>query len=76
MNKELITIQLTLYPDDIEACRVVSESSDDLDLVSLCKHIVEQVDAINFGKTLADITLEEDRQFQARLDNIPHKEKS
>jgi hypothetical protein len=46
MNQELITIQLTLYPDDIEACRVVSQSSDDLDLVSLCKHIVDQYNAV------------------------------
>jgi hypothetical protein len=30
--------------------------------------------AINFGKALANMTLEEDKQFQARLDSIPHKE--
>jgi hypothetical protein len=49
-ESELVTIQLTLYPDDIEACRVASQSSDDLDLVSLCKHIVEQVDLVKGGK--------------------------
>jgi hypothetical protein len=37
---------------------------------------MEADNAINFGKALADMTLEEDKQFQARLDNIPHKEKA
>jgi hypothetical protein len=42
-NKK-VTIKLELYPDDIEACRVASEWSDDIDMVSLCKHILEQVE--------------------------------
>ena len=47
MNEnKIVTIQLTLYPDDIEACRVASEWSDDIDMVSLCKHILEQVNLV------------------------------
>jgi hypothetical protein len=75
----MTTIQLTLNEDDIHALELVLmlESTSEPMLVALAKHIVEQVDlvkAINFGKALADMTLEEDKQFQARLDNIPHKE--
>ena len=78
MNQELITIQLTLNEDDIHALELVLmfESTSEPMLVALAKHIVEQVqlvEAINFGKALADMTLEEDKQFQARLDSIPHR---
>jgi hypothetical protein len=75
----MTTIQLTLNEDDIHALELVLmfESTSEPMLVALAKHIVEQVqlvEAINFGKALADMTLEEDKQFQARLDSIPHKE--
>ena len=47
MNEnKTVTIQLTLYPDEIEACRVAAEWSDDLDMVGLCKHILEQVELV------------------------------
>lgn len=39
---KLVTIQLTLGEDDIEALRHASEWSDDNNLVAICKHIVEQ----------------------------------
>jgi hypothetical protein len=39
---KLVTIQLTLSEDDIEALRIASEWSDDHDLVGIAKHIVEQ----------------------------------
>lgn len=42
----LVTIQLTLGEDDIEACRIASDWSDDTDLVSLCEHIVKQVELV------------------------------
>jgi len=40
---KLVTIQLTLGEDDIEALRIASEWSDDNTLVGICSHIVEQV---------------------------------
>ena len=39
---KLVTIQLTLGEDDIEALRIASEWSDDPVLVGICSHIVEQ----------------------------------
>ena len=39
---KLVTIQLTLGEDDIEALRIASEWSDDNTLVGICSHIVEQ----------------------------------
>ena len=43
---KLVTIQLTLGEDDIEALRIASEWSDDPDLVGICAHIVEQTDLV------------------------------
>jgi hypothetical protein len=79
MNQELITIQLTLSEDDVSFLQEIVETGEDMG-VGICQHIVDQYNAvkannaINFGKALADMTLEEDKQFQTRLDNIPHKE--
>ena len=42
----LVTIQLTLGEDDIEACRIASDWSDDTVLVGLCEHIIEQYNAV------------------------------
>jgi|APGre2960657444_1045066.scaffolds.fasta_scaffold403258_2 hypothetical protein len=39
---KLVTIQLALGEDDIEALRVASEWSDDPNLVALCEYIVRQ----------------------------------
>ena len=39
---KLVTIQLTLGEDDIEALRIASEWSDDNNLVAICEHIVKQ----------------------------------
>jgi hypothetical protein len=43
---KLVTIQLTLGEDDIEALRIASEWSDDPNLVGICAHIVEQTDLV------------------------------
>jgi hypothetical protein len=70
---ELVTIQLTLSKDDVAFLQEIVETGEDMG-VGICQHIIDQYNAITFGKTLADMTLEEDKQFQARLNNIPHKE--
>jgi hypothetical protein len=51
-ESELVTIQLTLYPDDIHALELVLmfESTSEPMLVALAKHIVEQVDLVKGGK--------------------------
>lgn len=38
----LVTIQLTLGEDDIEALRIASEWGDDPVLAGICAHIVDQ----------------------------------
>ena len=43
---ELVTIQLTLSADDVEALRIAGEWGDDPDLVGICQHIVEQYNAV------------------------------
>ena len=40
---KLVTIQLTLGEDDIEALRIASEQGDDPVLTGICEHIVAQV---------------------------------
>ena len=74
----MTTIQLTLNEDDLKALEQVLRYHylHTKDLLALAEHILQQVQfvkAINFGKALADMTLEEDKQFQARLDSIPHR---
>jgi hypothetical protein len=39
---KLVTIQLTLGEDDIEALRIAGEQGDDPVLTGICEHIVEQ----------------------------------
>ena len=42
----LVTIQLTLGEDDIEALRIAGEWGDDPALAGICAHIVEQYNLV------------------------------
>jgi hypothetical protein len=47
---KLVTIQLTLGEDDLEALRIAKEWSDDHDLVGICAHIIEQAKLVEEAK--------------------------
>ena len=50
MNKELITIQLTLSEDDVLFLQGIVETGEDMG-VGICRHIVEQYNEVKERNT-------------------------